>query len=207
MKRFLLYTLLILGLLGLGGAISYFITKNNQTRHTQSDAVVILEKMKKVQKLITIEAAYSESYDEENIREVTLYLPFPSKLQFSKTAQIQITGKVLVGFDMSQIVMEVDSPSKTITLKNIPEPEILAIDHDIKYRDVDNSWFNQWEPEDYTQLATNAKNVIRDRVYEDQLLDAARKESDQIIEVMDYMASEMGWKLLIYKRQKAPLQD
>ncbi len=207
MRRFLLYTVLILGLLGLGGAISYLITKNNQTRHTQSDAVVILEKMEKVQKLITIEANYSETYDEENIREVTLYLPFPSKLQFSKTAQIQITGKVLVGFDMSQISMDIDSAARTITLSDVPEPEILAIDHEIKYRDIDHSWFNKWTPEDYTQLATNAKNVIRDRVYEDQLLDAAREESDQMIEVMNFMAEEMGWKLYVHKPDRNPILD
>jgi len=197
MKKLFLSFCLFAGLLAAGALIAYLIMKDPPVESTQSDSVLLLEKIEKVSKLITVEGSFSESYDEKNIREITLYLPFATKFKSAKSAELQVIGKVMVGYDMSQIAVEVDSTAKTITLSNLPAASILAIDHSIRYKNFDEGWFNSWSPDDYTALNANAKNVIRDKVEEAGLLEEAEAQANQMLDVIDFVCQSMGWRLVV----------
>ena len=58
----------------------------------------------------------------------------------------------------------------------MPEPTILAIDHELIYRDLNESWFNSFTVEDYSELSRNAKEKLREKAVESELLDAAREQ-------------------------------
>lgn len=169
-----------------------FLKKEIQEqRNVQS--VVLLEKVKKVCKLVTVEGEFLESYNEANIKPLTLYLPFPATFKFSKKASMEVIGRVLVGYDMEQVSITADSSRNVLIIRNLPQPEVLAIDHEIRYKGLEESYFNTFSPEDYTQLNKNAKEMLRKKALESGLLDEAREQGNQMLGVITYMATSVGW--------------
>jgi len=177
-----------------GGWLTWSFTRPT-LEQTESQATVLLERMRKVMKLVTVEGDFVERYNETNIRNFTVYLPFPSTFSFPKQALIDVTGTVLVGFDMEQVEVEMKPDEQRIILKNLPEPSILSIDHAINYYNIEESFFNSFSAKDYTQLNKNAKEVLRKKALESDLLAEAEKQGNQLLDVLGYMASSAGWTL------------
>lgn len=191
-------TLWIVGLLiafSLGGFITYQFFAQKQESITQSQSTVLLKQVKKVCKLVTVEGSFSEIYNEQNSRSFTIYMPLPSIWRFSKEAILEVEGKVLVGYDMESIKIEADSVQKVLRLSNIPRPEILSIDHEVRYRNLEESFFNAFSANDYTNLNKNAKEVLRKKAEESGLLEEAALQGNQMIDVIRYMAAGAGWTL------------
>ncbi len=194
MKRILTLIVILLAF-GLGGWISYQFFNSTPKEEKNVESTVLLEKVDKVCKLVTVEGNFVETYDEENIRNFTIYLPLPSTWSFSKEARLEVRGKVLVGYDMDNIKITADSMNKVLRLSNLPNPEILSIDHEVKYKDLEESFFNAFTPADYTRINKNAKEVLRRKAEESRLLEEARIQGNQIIEVIRFMANGAGWEL------------
>lgn len=187
------------GLLALAFVLGILITrsiysdKNKQI--TSADSTVLLEKVRKVCKLVTVEGQFSELYDETNIRQFTIYFPLPNTFEFSKKAILRVNGKVLVGYDLDNIKITADSTTRIISLSNLPDPEILSVDHEVSYENLEESWFNSFTADDYTQLNKNAKEVLRQKAIESRLLEEARLQGDQLIEAIRFMVESSGWEL------------
>lgn len=197
MSRSILSVLVAFALF-LGGAwLSYqLLTKGGEERQ-EVEATVLLERVKEVCQLVTVEGQFNEIYHETNLREVTLYLPIPTYWEFPKKALLEVQGRVLVGYNMEQVGIKLDSAAQQITLSNLPEPTILAIDHEISYRDLQESFFNSFTPEDYTQLNKNAKEVLRKQAYEAGLLTEAKQQGNAMINAIRFMAEGIGWTVVI----------
>ena len=178
----------------LGGWISWqwfkppTITKN-------IDSTVLLEKVEKVCKLVTVEGNFTELYDETNIKQLTFYLPVATSWNFSKKAIIQVTGKVMVGYDLEAIKLTADSASKTIYLRNLPEPEILSIDHEVEYKNLEESFFNSFSAEDFTQLNHSAKEVLKKKAVESRLMQDASEQGIQMLDAIQFIVESSGWTL------------
>lgn len=170
------------------------ITADDQEVRTV-EATILLEQIREVCKLVTVEAEFSELYTEKNMREVTLYLPIPTYWEFTKEAIIEVRGRVLVGYDMEQLSIKVDSLNRRVTLSNLPNPDILAVDHELAYRNLEESFFNSFTPDDYTQLNRNAKEALRKQAYESGLLERARTEGNTMLESIRFLVENMGWTL------------
>ena len=86
--------LLIIGLVAfiLGGVVIYQVLHRREVSEQRAEATVLLEKVRQVMQLVTVEGQFSEIYNEENFRDVTLYLPLPSTWRFSKSALLQVEG-------------------------------------------------------------------------------------------------------------------
>jgi hypothetical protein len=194
MRRIFLGVILAVALLGLGAWLSWRWQAPGESRQ-QVEATVLLERVREVCQLVTVEAQLNEVYNETNIREVTLYLPIPTQWEFSKRAMLEVQARVLVGYNMEQVSIKIDSTAKLITLSNLPEPTILAIDHELKYRDLEESFFNSFSPEDYTQLNANAKAVIREKAATSGLLEEAREQGNAMLNAIEFMARSMGWEV------------
>ena len=179
---------------GLWISYQWFGSKSRESKQVES--TVLLERIREVCQLVTVEGQFSELYTETNLKEVTLYLPIPTYWEFSKKALLEVKGRVLVGYDMEQVSIKVDSMSRQIVLNNLPEPSILAIDHEISYRNLEESFFNSFTPEDYTQLNRNAKEVLRRKAEESNLLDKAREDGNAMLEAITFMAQSIGWEVI-----------
>ena len=180
-----------------GLLLSRWYYNKEQVQQKTIQAVVLLEKVKKVCKLVTVEGNFVEHYDETSTKPLTLYLPFPATFTFSKKAFLEVRGRVMVGYDMEQLSIIADSTTHTLILRNLPEPEILSIDHELKYNQLEESFFNGFTPEDYTLLNKNAKEMLKKKALESKLLDEAREQGNQLLGVIIYMAESVGWTVEI----------
>ena len=206
MRKFLL-PLLLVAFFAFGVWAAYqFLNFGKTKEYTEADSTVILEKIEQVCKLVTVEGNFEERYDETNYREFTLYLPLPSTLKFSKSAQLRVLGTVLVGYDMEKIIVSADSTNKTITLSNFPDPEIIAIDHEVFYDSLDDSWFNSFNEKDFTALNKNAKKVLEQKAVKELLLEKAHEQGNQILDAINFMVNSAGWQLEVEMQSTLPTE-
>jgi len=183
----------VLGLL-LGAILMYWVySLFNQKRKkelVQHQSTVILDRIKSVCKLVSVEGDFAEIYRYENIKEGFLNI-----LSSKKKALVVINAKAQVGYDLKKLRLKADNDKKRIILSEFPEPEVLSIEPDIQFYDIKNGLFNSFSSDDLTELNANAKEHIREKIPESGLLDTAKKEALQAVLVIEKIVETIGWKL------------
>ncbi|MDX1332498.1 MAG: DUF4230 domain-containing protein [Robiginitalea sp.] len=184
---------LLLGLL-LGALLMWwgyaFFNRKKQKEHTVQQSTLLLEKVRSVCKLISVEGDFAEIYRYENRRGHFMNL-FSSK----KKALIVINAKAHIGYDFKKLKVSADPDNKTIILGNFPPPEILSVEPELEFYDIRNDLFNAFTPADMTSLNKEAKALIREKVPESGLMDTARHEALEAILFMEKIVETLGWKL------------
>lgn len=185
--------LLFLGLT-VGAVASYFVflkfsykTKKNLT---EKQSVILLDKIKKVSKLITVEGEFAEIYHHENTKEKFLGL-----ITSKKKAIIIINAKTNIGFDFRKIKMQSDNKKKVIVLSHFPAPEVLSIEPDIQFYDIQNGLLNSFSSEDLTKINKEAKEHILSKIPASNLMQTANQEALNAIMLMQSLVETIGWKL------------
>lgn len=182
-----------LGLI-LGGISMYWLfslfRKKQSKEITTHQSTVLLEKIRSVCKLISVEGDFAEVYKYENTRE-----RFMSLLSSKKKALIVIKAKAQIGYDLNKILMHADTGKRKIILTNFPEPEVLSIEPDLEFYDIKNGLFNTFTPDDLTTLNTEAKKHIREKIPESGLMETAKKEALQSVLLIEKIVETIGWKL------------
>ena len=112
---------------------------------------------------------------------------------------IRVKAKVSIGYDLEKMVMEAQPEKQQIIISQLPEPNIISIDHDLDYYDITEGTFNAFTKEDYNKLNANAKEFIMQKAMESDLLATAKKQGNQALEMMAFMVKNSGWEL-IYKK-------
>lgn len=160
--------------------------------HTQEQANVLLERIKTVAKLTTVEGYFSEVYTHEEYYQWD-YSPFRKK------ALIRVKAKVSVGYDLGKMTMEADAATQQVILSNLPDPEILSIDHEIDYYDIQEGTFNYFSEADYTRLNKKAKEFIGKKAISDEigLLTAAEEQMNEMLDAIRFIVEATGWELKI----------
>ncbi len=154
----------------------------------EQESTVILERIKEVAKLITVEGQFANILDH---KDYVGYDYFP----FQKKALLKVQAKVSVGFDMEKVKFDFDHTNKIIHISNIPQPEILAIDPDISYYDISEGYFNSFTPEELTTLNKQAKQMVRDNALNSELLDKAQEQGIETFKLIEFIASVENWKV------------
>ena len=184
---------LLLGLL-LGALIMYwgysFLNRKKQRELTVQQSTVLLEKVRSVLKLITVEGDFAEIYRYENRKGLFMNL-FSSK----KKALIVINAKAHIGYDFKKLDVMADIERRAIVLRNFPSPEILSVEPELEFYDIRNDLFNAFTPQDMTSLNKEAKAHIREKIPESGLMDTARHEALEAILLMEKIVETLGWKL------------
>lgn len=177
--------LLLLGLfIGTRFASSWFPTQRT------SNQTVLLNEMRDVMKLITVEGYFSEVYDYKDYY-------YADWKPFTKKALVRVQAKVSVGYDMEAVTFRADESSKTIVIENMPEPEILSLDHDIDYYDIQQGAFNTFTEDDYNKLNKGAKDFIKAQVADSPLYERAAKQRDHIINMLIQLAGDSDYEIVI----------
>ncbi|MFT6320703.1 MAG: hypothetical protein ACJAT4_001631 [Granulosicoccus sp.] len=102
-----------------------------------------------------------------------------------------------MGYDLEKITIDVDSINKILYIRNLPNPEIISIEHDVKYRSLDESFFNEFTPNDFTELNKTAKAILKQKAIEEKLLDRAEEQGNEVLRVIQFMAKGFGWEAKI----------
>jgi hypothetical protein len=186
-------TLLILGILiglsaGIAATVYYY--RNRSVRHAKEQSVILLEKIKQVCKLITVEGEFSEIFTHRDARQVFFKL-----WQLEKKALIIVKAKVLIGFDLTRISIQIDSKQKTVRLSGFPDPGILSIDTDLEYYDFQKGMINKFTEVDLTSMNKNSKEFIRKKVENSHLYQIAQNQAADTISVIRQLIESVGWVL------------
>lgn len=183
----------LLGLF-LGAIITYWVMryikvqKTKDLTHTQS--TILMEKIRKVWKLITVEGEFAEIYHYENTKE-----RFMNMVSSKKRAILLINAKAYVGFDMSRIRMEAITDKKVIKLTDFPDPEVLSLETDLKYYDKKDGLFNKFDSSDLTEVNSEAKKHVLDKIPDSGLLETARSEALEAVLLVQNIVETIGWTL------------
>ena len=162
--------------------------KRKQLINAQS--VILLDKIKKVCKFITVEGDFAEIYHYEDVKQKFLKL-----ISSKKKALVVISAKAHMGYDLSKIQLRSNTIKKTITLEHFPEPEVLSIETNLNYYDKSDGLFNKFEATDLTDLHQQAKQHIRAKIPESGLIQIAQSEVKETIQLIETIVETIGWTL------------
>ncbi|PQV51547.1 uncharacterized protein DUF4230 [Jejuia pallidilutea] len=162
--------------------------KNKQLVNTQS--TILLNKIKKVCKFITVEGDFAEIYHYEDVKQRFLKL-----ISSRKKALVIINAKAHVGYDLSKIKLKADNYKKKIILEHFPQPEVLSIETNLNYYDKSDGYFNRFEANDLTDLHNEAKVHIRAKIPESGLIEIAQQEVLETILLIETIVETIGWTL------------
>lgn len=164
-------------------------------QHKESvTSTVLLERIQKVAKLITVEGHFSEIYDYKDY----YWADFSP---FRKKALLRIKAKVSMGYDFTDFNASADADAHTITIDPLGEPEILSIDHDIDYYDISEGTFNGFTSNDYTKLSEEAKNFIRHKAETSDLKQQAEEQGEDLMDLVTMLVEQASWKLVVRKKE------
>ncbi|MGK0365762.1 MAG: hypothetical protein ACI85O_002830 [Saprospiraceae bacterium] len=173
--------------LGIFAAKKYY--QLGETVATQNSQV-LLERMKSVAKVIAVEGYFSEIYTHED------YYNFDLS-PFRKKALLRVKAKVSVGYNLENMKIEANDATKVISISNVPDPEILSIDHDVDYYDIQEGTFNSFTEQELTDLNRRAKKFIEEKAKSDELglLPAAEEQKLKMLESMKMIANTAGYEV------------
>ena len=162
---------------------------NNDDGHTTStEATILLEHIKNVQKLVTTEGYFSEIYSEQDTK---TYFFVPS----TKKILIKVKAKVSAGFDLSQLKVEANQETKTLIIKGIPQPTIIAVEPNVSFYDVANGYFNSFSNEDFTRISKKAVDTIRSQAQNSPFMESVKQQGIKNFDAIRLLAESMGWKV------------
>ena len=169
-------------------AMNWYYKKTSVNVEEQS--TVLLEKIKKVTKLITVEGYFTEIYDH---KDYYYYDISP----FRKKALLRVKAKVSVGYDLGNMKIDALPDEKKIVISQLPEPEVLSIDHEVDFYDLQQGTFNAFTAKDYTALNKKAKEYIEKTALESELLTTAKEQANTTLELIEFIVEGAGWTVEI----------
>ncbi len=187
-KNILLIILSILLIGTLIGGYSWLRNFENQKVFQQSD--VILNQIKNVEKLITVEGYFTELYSHKD------YYRFDIS-PLRKKALVRVKAKASVGVDLSNLHPWTNPQNKTLHIQKFPEPEILSLDHNLDYYDITEGTFNYFSTTDYNRINKDAKQFIENEILSSEMMVKARNQSQAILETITSLVHTMGWELVV----------
>ncbi len=180
--------------LGIGGflawyAFSWFYRKKlnpNAGVITTAEANVLLERIEKVFKVVLAEGYFSEIYDHNTKKD------FFGLFEMKNKALVVAKAKVAVGFDFSKMKFEKDEKTRKIRVVEFAPAEILSIDTDYKFYDINQGLLSKFNNEDYTSILAEAKKMMHIKAMESDLPLIA---ANQVKVMMKELANTMNWEL------------
>lgn len=190
---------LITGLFIIGALVLGFLLARTYYRpaptQTEKEATVLLEKIETVAKLVTVEGHFSELYSYKD------YWKYDWPI-FRKKAILRVQAKVSVGYDLGNMQIDADPESRKIVIRNIPDqPEILSVDHDVDYYDLQQGTFNTFTEADYNVLLKDARRFIESKARESDLLLSAEAQGIEMLDLIRFMVENAGWQVEFYSTE------
>lgn len=154
---------------------------------TEEKTTVLLEKVKMVSKLVTIEGYFSEVWQVKKS-----YDYYPDFL-YGKKAILKVTGKVSVGYNLEQMKIETFPEEKILKISNMPNPEIISVDHDLEYFTLSAGTFTSFSTKELTEFNTIAKDTLIAAAHRSRLFNAANEKGNDVINLIELIVKDAGW--------------
>jgi len=152
----------------------------------RQESTLLLERIEKVFKVVMAEGYFTEIYDHSSKKE------FMGFFKVNKKALVVSRAKVSVGFDFGKMKVKRDEATRKLVVEQFPEAEILSIDTDYKFYDIDQGWLNKFDHEDYTNILNKAKKVMQEKAL---ISDLPKVANRQVGLMMNQLAASMNWEV------------
>lgn len=160
--------------------------KSSKQESIRVEAHTLLEKIEQVFKVILSEGYFTEIYDHNAKKD------FLGLFKTTNKALIIVKAKVSVGYDFSKMKFSRDPDTRRLTIEEFAPPEVLSVDTDYKFYDINQGFYNQMKQEDYTKILSEAKEMIKEKAEHSELPVMAAR---QLEVMMKQLASSMQWEL------------
>jgi hypothetical protein len=169
--------------------VYFWFYKKNKIR-VEQEASVLLEQTKRVCKMILVEGEFQEIIDTREEQKAMFNF-----LTQSRKALLIVKGKAFVGIDLAKAKIEVNKEHKTISISTIPEPEIISLETDVNYYDIQDSIFLKYSEQDLNELQAKAKIILKEKVTESHLPTLAIDQTKEMFLLLQESSKILGWKI------------
>lgn len=197
MIEIILTVLLVLLTVFLGIEIRNYLL-NKHRKKPQVAASVLLEKINTICKLATVQGSFKEIVNYQDSKRFFKLIPFEKK------AIVLVDAVAHIGFDLNKMQLHVEQEKRRIIIDHFPEAEVVSIDTNIQYYDVQESGFNKFSTQNFTELNQLAKETIGEKIEESNLASLARQQAMEALDLVEYLAQSMGWHLQMKFLQEKP---
>ncbi|MEO1486838.1 MAG: DUF4230 domain-containing protein [Bacteroidota bacterium] len=156
----------------------------------EESSMLIQEELKNVSKLMVSEGHFSEVYSYKDSKEL-----FGPMLTADKKALVVVNAAVSISYDMRQLTYEMDTETKTVRVKYLPEPEI-SINPDFEYYDVSADYLNPFEAKDYNTIKDNVKRSLLKKIETSSLVSNSENRFLSELSRILLLTETMGWTLV-----------
>ncbi|MXV38653.1 DUF4230 domain-containing protein [Flavobacteriaceae bacterium Ap0902] len=184
----LMVAILFLGLI-LGALIVSIINKDQKQASPQvitESSHTVMESMQRVFKIVTAEGHFNEIYDYKDTSKLLKFIPT------TKKALVIIKGKVQIGYDFAKAKWEIDEDNHKIKLIHFPEPELLSLETDYEYYNIEEQFYNLFSREDLSKIQKEGKNQMKIAAMQSHLPQTA---AEQIEVILKELLLAKDWKL------------
>ena len=172
-------------------SVKLFISNIFSKKYTSKvDSSIVVQRIQKVLKLVTVEGNFSELMNYKDFD----YIDFPG---FRKDALIRVNAKVSIGYNLENLKISSNEKDKTIVIQQMPAPEILSIDTDIKFENLSTGLFTNFSEAELSKLNSLGKEKIKEKALSTELIKQAEEQKKDMFDLIFYMAKQNGYKILI----------
>ena len=140
-------------------------------------------------KLIVTEGSYAQVFTYNDSKDL-MYGLFDAR----KKALIVVNAKATIAYDLSEVKTDIDETTKTVTITNIPEPE-LSINPNIQYYDVTQDYLNQFTASDYNKIKSRVEKSLKKKIEASELRTNAENRLISELQKIYILTNSMGWTL------------
>jgi hypothetical protein len=184
--RFLKYIAIFL----LGFLIAKFWYEQKVQVQQKEEIKIVVNAVKNISKLVVSTGSFSEVYNYSDSKKY-----FYNYLSFDKKAIVTVNAEVEVGYDLSQLEIQLDTIDKKIYINKIPTEEI-TIAPDIKYFDLQQSQFNTFSKEELNKINEKSIQKIKETIELTTLKSKAKERFFEEIAKIYQLSSVYGWQVV-----------
>lgn len=173
-----------------GFLVAKLFYQQKEEKYQKEEIQVVVNGIKNLSKLVVSEGSFSEIY---NFSDTKKY--FYNYLQFKKKVILSVNAKVEVGYDLSKLVIQIDSVGKKIIINKIPKEEIV-VSPDIKYFDLQESSFNSFSISELNRINTRAIKKIKETAEVTSLKKEAKTRLFEELSKIYQLSKIYGWKVV-----------
>lgn len=179
-------------------ALVFFITRAIYEEPPESSeqisSTVLLERVRPVLKLVTVEGDFNELITYRSSDAAFEWMKRFSP--FQKKAILRVKGRASVGYDLEGLDLAIDEENRTVTLRGMEKPKLLSLEHDVDYFDIEEGSFTAFTAADHTRINAQAKELIRDKVPSSGLYEAAEAQRNDMLLVLRAVVENAGWRFV-----------
>ena len=169
--------------------LRYCENKKENREILEANTALIQKELKNVGKLIVTEGSYAQVFTYNDSKDL-MYGLFDAR----KKALSVVNAKATIAYDLSEVKTDIDETTKTVTITNIPEPE-LSINPNIQYYDVTQDYLNQFTASDYTKIKSRVEKSLKKKIEASELRTNAENRLISELQKIYILTNSMGWTL------------